>query len=99
MAKKSKPKKHYYSGITIYRKYGVAHNINGPAYIDENLGIVKYFVFGKLHRINGPAVIRKDGTVDRYLWYLNGKNYSFSEWCKHTTLDRNKLVMVILQYG
>lgn len=95
-AKKSKSKKLQFCNITMYQKYGSLHNDRGPAYIDSHKQIVQYYRYGKLHRVNGPAYINKK--YGYHLWYLNGKQYEFSDWCKKTSLDKDSLAMLILTH-
>lgn len=96
-AKKSKPKKLQFGNITMYQKYGGLHNDRGPAYIDSDEQIVQYYRYGKLHRTDGPAYINK--THGYHKWYLNGKYYEFSDWCKITPLDKDRLTMLILEHS
>ena len=52
----------------IWRKKGVLHREDGPAY-ERRDGTKRYYRDGLLHRENGPAVIRPDGTR---LWFRHG---------------------------
>ena len=51
---------------------GFYHREDGPAVIDEFLGVKEWRINGQLHREDGPAIIWEDGTQ---LWYQNGIQY------------------------
>ena len=54
------------------------------------------FRWRKIHREDGPAVIYPDGEVE---WWLNGKEYSFSDWIKLVNITDEGKMELVLYYG
>jgi hypothetical protein len=50
----------------------------------------------KLHRIDGPAVERANGTKE---WYINGKEYSFTNYCIELKLSKEQICELALTYA
>ena len=86
---------------------GFYHREDGPAVIDEFLGVKEWRINGQLHREDGPAIIWEDGTQ---LWYQNGKRHRTDgpaviyadgkqQWCQNGALHRTDGPAIIWEDG
>jgi len=55
-----------------------------------------WLVNDKFHREDEPAILCIDG---RKYWYLNGKEYSFEEWCKKLNKSDEEIIFLRLKYS
>jgi hypothetical protein len=72
------------NGRSSYYQDGLLHREDGPAIVDRVAGIEFWYSKGKRHRADGPAYIRSDdfGSPIASEYWINGKNYSKSEFDK-----------------
>jgi hypothetical protein len=64
---------------------GLLSNINGPAIIHINDGIIfmeYYYLNNNLHRDDGPAIINYSGDVSLEKYFLNDIEYSQQDYLK-----------------
>jgi hypothetical protein len=59
-------------------------------------GTIRYQLNDLFHREDGPAIIWPDGTQ---WWMLNGKEYSFRDFCKKLKLSDEDIVFLKLKYN
>ena len=65
--------------------------------IERSDGTRMWYHHDKLHRADGPAVEYPSGDLE---WYLNGMEYTFTEWLEHNqTLDSKTRILYMLEYG
>jgi len=79
-----------------YRKLSLQERKEKPYCIEYNAFVRDWKVNGKFHREDGPAIYYNNG--NKY-WYLNGKEYSFEEWCKKLNILDEEKVFLRLKYG
>ena len=65
-------------------QHGIITDINDDKY---------WFINGKLHRTDGPAVVYTNGYKE---WWINDKEYSFSEWIKLSSLSHEEKIELVL---
>jgi hypothetical protein len=70
-------RKEYRDRIEFRNEQGYLHRIDGPA-IEWKSGHKEWYINGQRHREDGPAVIFSNN--ERYVWNLNGIEYSEQEW-------------------
>tara|TARA_B110000208_G_scaffold61575_1_gene79963 strand:- start:16 stop:285 length:270 start_codon:yes stop_codon:yes gene_type:complete len=76
--------------------FGAREQSDG-SYLHNDGAISWYNEVGQRHREEGPACIYNDGSVN--WWYIDGRIYSFNDWCnKLNKTDEDKMLLK-LQYG
>jgi hypothetical protein len=65
------------------------------SYIDDNNRITWYNEKGKRHCDHGPAIKYKSGAW----WYIDGRIYSFDDWCNKLNKTDEDKMLLRLQYG
>ena len=65
------------------------------SYLHNDGAISWYNEVGQRHRKDGPAVIKSDGEW----WYIDGRIYSFNDWCNKLNKTDEEKMMLKLQYG
>lgn len=75
--------------------HGVRHRLDGPAVECGDYYRAWYF-YGERHREDGPAVEWDDGRIS---WWLDGKFYTFDEWCKWANISSEEKTLLVLKYG
>jgi hypothetical protein len=100
---------YYYSDHRLHREDGPAiifatgtehwyyngklHRDDGPAIVyKENKNHWIWYKHGKRHREDGPAISIDDHTK----YFLNGIQYSFENWLKHTPLSESEKLLLIM---
>jgi len=63
--------------------------------VEHSIGKI-WIINGKRHREDGPAVECYDGTN---YWCMNGRKYSFVEWCNKLNKSDEEKVFLSLKYG
>jgi hypothetical protein len=48
------------------------------------------------HREDGPAIVWKNGNKD---WYLDGRIYTFEEWCELLNKTPKEIMLLKLKYS
>jgi hypothetical protein len=85
---------------THLTREGAVERADGSVRLPKGL-IVWYNELGEIHREDGPVATLDISSINRIkpYWGLNGKEYTFNEWCiKLNKTDKEKMLLR-LQYG
>jgi len=92
-----------YTNICIqeYNKLSYKKRKEKPFCIEYD-GTKEWIVDGILHREDGPAAIFPKGNLcypkGHNKWCLDGKQYSFEDWCEKLNKSKEEIIFLKLKY-
>jgi hypothetical protein len=75
--------------------FGAVEQSDGSYIDDHNNRITWYNEEGRRHCDHGPAIKCRSGKW----WYIDGRIYSFDDWCNKLNKTDEVKMMLRLQYG